>query len=226
MINDSIDIRRKVYDFLDRYGDKGYLVLKTALDIALDPDIDHRLGDFNYKNLVFRLAKLGVNYNPQNLIRILEREYGLIEKTYVSTTQKWWSFVDTESIRKALYEYSGSSKLDDPRLRLLLIKYRSLEPMKILNDLRRLASKENYNNVDKELFRKIVFEKLEPIIQVYVEMMSHEDVFKDEIRVLEEIISIAEHVSNRIDKKTHVRERIMEKTETWLEINEDDSVRP
>lgn len=143
-------VKLRTLEFLSNYGDKGYIVLRTALDIALDPGIDHRLGDFSFKHLVFRLRRQGINYNPANLIRILEKEYGLIEKTYSSKSQKWWSFIDLEPIRKALLEYSGVEEAEEPRLRLLLIKYKSMEPSRLLNVLRRLSMKDTLNAIDKK----------------------------------------------------------------------------
>ncbi|MET1160208.1 MAG: hypothetical protein ABWW65_04545 [Thermoprotei archaeon] len=197
-MSDLLDLRDKIIEFLEKYGDKGYLVLKTALDIALDPTIEHRLGDFSYKHLVARLQKIGVNYAPHNLLRILEREYGIIEKSYISTTQKWWRFVDLESVRKALLEYSGVDSSGDPRLRLLLVKYRSLEPHNILATLRKLAYKPKLTHIDKEVFKRIVFNELDSIAELLEEMMKYGDVLENEIRVLDEILSLAERISSKL----------------------------
>lgn len=193
------EVREKVYDFLEKYGDKGYLVLRIAIEIAYDPEIDHRLGDFSYKHLVFRLQRMGINYAPHNLLRILEREYGLIEKNYISTTQKWWVFIDRESVRKALLEYNGVSITDDPKIRLLMIKYQSMEPQNILNTLRRIAVKSRLSNIDKEQFRRIVFNELDILANLLNDMMAYEDIFEEEIRVLNEIFSLAERISLRIN---------------------------
>jgi len=143
------DVKAKTREFLERYGDKGYLLLKIALEITYDPEIDHRLGDFSYKHIVFKLQRLGINYSPQNLLRILEKEYGLIEKTYISTTQKWWKFIDPETVKQVLLEYSGVSEVEYPRVKLLKIKYNSLEPLTLLNTLRRLALKDRLIPVEK-----------------------------------------------------------------------------
>lgn len=193
-------IKLRTLEFLSNYGDKGYIVLRTAIDIALDPGIDHRLGDFSFKHLVFRLRRQGIIYNPANLIRILEKEYGLIEKTYSSSSQKWWSFVDLESIRKALLEYSGVEEAEEPRLRLLLIKYKSMEPSRLLNTLRRLSMKDSLNAIDKKVFREIVFGDLDKITSILEEMMAYEDVFSKEIMTLQEIISLAERIASKIEE--------------------------
>jgi hypothetical protein len=211
-------VKDRVLEFLRNYGDRGYLVLKIALEIALDPSIDHRLGDFSYKYLIFKLRRLGINYNPANLLRIMEKDYGLIERSYNSSSQKWWSFVDLEAIRKALLEYSGMEEVEDPRLRLLLIKYRSLEPSKILNMLRRLSMKTSLNPVDKRVFKDLVFNEMDKIVKILEEMMGYEDVFDKEIKVLQEILGLAEHISAKIES-TYMS-RITEKVEKLVSTNE------
>ncbi|RLG80707.1 MAG: hypothetical protein DRO13_03070 [Thermoprotei archaeon] len=202
------EIRERVLSFLEKYGDKGYLVLRTALDVSLDPEIDHRLGDFSYKHVVSRLRRIGVNYAPHNLLRVLEREYGLIEKTYISTTQKWWSFVDLEAVRRAILEYTGLSEASDPRLRLLIIKYRSIEPQSILATLRRLSVKPAFSTADKELFKRIVFNELESVAELLEEMMKYGDVLEEEIKVLNEILSLAEKISARISGLAFTRRAV------------------
>jgi len=191
--------RAQVFDFLRQYGDKGLLVLRTALDIALDPNIDHRLGDFSYKHLVIRLRAMGINYNPSNLLRIMEREYTLIEKTYSSSNQKWWRFIDLDGVRNALNEYIGGTSFSDPRLRILLIKYRSLEPSRILSFLKRISTKPVLSSIDKKVFREIVFKELDLIAEILEKMMEYEDVFEKEISVLNEIIMLAERVAARLE---------------------------
>ncbi len=195
-------VKLRVVDFLNNYRDKGFIVLKTALDIAIDPGIDHRLGDFSFKLLVLRLQSRGISYDPRNILRILERNYGLIEKSYDSRRQKWWRFVDLEETRRALYEYYSGGSLDEPRLRLLLLKYKSLEPKKLLDTLRRLSSKEILTSVDKRVFRRLVFDELERIIDILESMMEYEDIFQNEIRVLNEILEMAEIVAGKLDIST------------------------
>ncbi len=197
--------RLRVIDFLNNYGDKGFIILKTIIDLALDPTIDHRLGDFNYKLLVIRLRKQGIDYNPINMLRILEKEYGLIEKTYDSKRQKWWRINDLESIRRALYSYTGSPVIDDPRIRLLLLKYKSLEPGKILNQLRRIALKQVLSSVDKRIYREIVFNELDKLVEIMEKMMEHEDIFSQELEVLNEIMLLAEKIASKINSESTIK---------------------
>lgn len=189
----------KVRLFLERFGERGLLVLKAAYEVAQDPNIDHRLGDFSFKHLVLKLSSAGFIYNPANILRILEKEYGVIEKSYSSSNQTWWKFVDVEATRSVLSEYFGAS-IEDPRLKVLLIKYRSIEPRNVLETLRRLALKENLTNGDKELFKNFVFNKLDKIVELVVEMEKYEEVFSGELTVLREILNLADMVSNKLEK--------------------------
>ena len=196
----NLTVSEKLRLFLERYGDKGLIVLKTAFEIAQDPYVDHRYGDFSFKHLVLRLSSQGFKYNPVNLLRVLEKEYGVIEKSYTSSNQTWWRFVDFEAVRSVLSEYYGVV-YEDPRLKYLLIKYRSLEPNSVLDTLRRLVLKDTLSSGDKEVFREIVFNVLDKIVEVLHEMEKYEDVFTSEINVIREILSLADIVSSKLISK-------------------------
>jgi len=193
----SLTIAERVRLFLEKYGDKGLLVLRVAFELAQDPYIDHVYGDFSFKHLVLKLQTQGFKYNPVNLLRVLEKQYGVIEKSYTSSNQTWWRFVDFEAVRSILSEYYGVS-YEDPRLKYLLIKYRSLEPTSILDTLKRLASKDMLSTGDKEVFRELVFSVLDKIVEILREMEKYEDVFTAEMTVLKEILSLAEVVSSKL----------------------------
>lgn len=193
----SLTVAERVRLFLEKYGDKGLLVLRVAFELAQDPYLDHRYGDFSFKHLALKLQTQGFKYNPVNLLRALEKQYGIIEKSYTSSNQTWWRFVDFEAVRSVLSEYYGVS-YEDPRLKYLLIKYRSLEPTSILNTLKRLASKDLLSTGDKEVFRELVFSVLDKIVEILHEMEKYEDVFTAEIVVLREILSLAEVVSSKL----------------------------
>lgn len=200
-----MDIREKVFDFLSKYGEKGFFTLKAAVEIADDLNIDHNLGDFDYKKLFFKLQRSGLNYAPQNLLRILEKDYGLIERSYTSSNQKWWRFVDLEEVKNAIREYMGFTDTDDPRITVIRVKYRSLEPNSILATLKRLSSKDKLSNVDREVFRRFVFNSLDTIVTLLREMMEYEDAFQHEIEVLRDIVRIADKISQKILSSSNTR---------------------
>lgn len=189
----------KLAAFLERFGEKGLLVLKAAFDISQDPNIDHRLGDFSYKHLVLRLASMGLQYNPVNLLRVLEKEYGVIEKSYSSSNQTWWRFSDLESVKRVLSEHYNI-EADDPKIRALLIKYKSLEPVMLLDRLRKLLVKERLTANDKEAFKEFVFSELDKITMLINEMEKYEEVFHGEISTLREILALADLVASKLSK--------------------------
>ncbi|MEM4748796.1 MAG: hypothetical protein QXS26_02845 [Thermosphaera sp.] len=195
------NLRENVLSFLQKYGEKGHIVLKTALSIAKDPNIDHKLGDFSFKHLVLRLNALGFSYNPVNLVRMLEKEYGIIEKTYSSSNQTWWRFKDVDSVEQALFSSDSSNTFEDPKIRLIAIKYRSLEPEEIYSTLQRLIVKPNLTPADKTKFRALVFNEIEQLVKLVEEMYNYEDFFENEISFIKEIFSLADKISRRIERE-------------------------
>ncbi|MEM4718353.1 MAG: hypothetical protein QXE81_06345 [Desulfurococcaceae archaeon] len=197
MIN--LNAYERIMLFLEKYGEKGLLVLKAAYDISQDPNVDHKLGDFSFKHLVLRLTSIGLNYNPINILRIMEKEYRIVEKSYSSSNQTWWRFVDVDAVRSILSDQYGA-QLEDPVIKSILIKYRSIEPRSIVDTLKRLLVKEGFTNADKEIFKNIVFNVLDKVVWLINEMEKYEEVFNPEIRVLKEILNLADMVSNKLDK--------------------------
>jgi len=197
---DYTNLADSIKAFIDRYGEKALIILKAIYSLAVDPNIDHRLGDFSYKHLVLKLASMGLNYNPINILRVLEKELGVIEKSYTSSNQTWWRVVDLEALRAVLSEYLGL-ETSDPKLRALLIKYRSLEPQNTLDWLRRLASKDHLSQADREEFKTFAFNALDKYVGLLLEMERYEEVLAGEIAVIREILSLADIVSSKLDKK-------------------------
>ncbi len=108
----SIGVRERVLEFLARYGEKGYYVLKAAVEASLEGGSSRRgvrLGDFSYREVVAKLKSYGLEYNPANLLSRLEREYAVIETSYRSGGQHWWRFIDLDAVIAALDEYERGS---------------------------------------------------------------------------------------------------------------------
>ncbi|MEZ0394411.1 MAG: hypothetical protein ABWK00_05160 [Desulfurococcaceae archaeon] len=196
------DTRAALREFLAKYGERAELVLRIAFEVSTDPNVDHRLGDFSYKHLVARLLSMGISYNPANLLRIMERDYGIIDKSYVSSNQTWWRFVDQDAVREAL---SGGA-WDDPKISVILVKYRSLEPLSMLEALRRLYSKQRLSDADRKFLKRLAFEELPLVIQVMGEMEEHEEAFSAELKILREIVGLAEKVSAKLSRQVTARE--------------------
>lgn len=113
----SIGVKERVLEFLARYGERGYAVLRAAVEATLGSNGRHgvRLGDFNYREVVAKLRSYGLEYNPSNLLSILEREYAVIETSYKSSNQHWWRFLDLEAVIEALDEYERGASPQPPQ---------------------------------------------------------------------------------------------------------------
>ena len=200
----SNDVREKVFSFLQKHGEKGLIVLKAASSIAKDPNVDHKLGDFSFKHLVLKLNSMGFSYNPVNLVRILEKEFGLIEKSYSSSNQTWWRFKDIDAVEEAVYSESGSEKAEDPKVRLIAVKYRSLEPAEIYSFLQKALMKPTLTPADKAKFRAMAFNEIDQLVKLIDEMLEYEEFFEYEIGFIKEIFKLAEKLSKRIENE-HLR---------------------
>jgi hypothetical protein len=55
-------------EFLAKYGEKGYLVLKAVLAAARTRLGGPRMGDFSYRDVKEYLRRNGVSYNPSLLL--------------------------------------------------------------------------------------------------------------------------------------------------------------
>jgi len=109
----SIGVRERVLEFLARYGEKGFYVLKAAVEACIEGRSARRgvrLGDFSYREVAARLREYGLEYNPSNLLSLLEREYAVIETTYRSSGQHWWRFIDLDAVIEALDAYERGSQ--------------------------------------------------------------------------------------------------------------------
>jgi len=204
----SSDVVYAVRQALAKYGAKVKIVLETALEIAKSNRLkgEDSLGDFDFRSLVEALRFRGFNYNPSQLLRILEREYGIIETSYRSNNQHWYRFKDLEAVESALsgsrwsaLQSSGYAFLD-PKAAMLKIQIKSLRPMEVLNFLKTLLMKPRITTRDAERFEEFAFNKLPRIVDVLRRAEDYEDVLSAEIGVLKEIIEMAYEVAERISR--------------------------
>jgi len=182
-------------EFLARYGEKGYIVLKAILEASREAIAKPALGDFDFKGVKRALTRMGYSYNPSPLLSILEREYGLIETTYKSSGQHWWRFTAREDIEQAVRAYEGRPEPDegDPRLRLLRVQFYALDPGMIMDILQKLASRKRLTSYEKSLLRRIAFEDLPRLVEFLEAARSeYPDELADEISYAEAILELAE----------------------------------
>jgi hypothetical protein len=173
-----------VLDLLYKYGEKAYLVLKTAYELYKVSAIDGRkvLGDFDFKSLVSKLREKGFNYNPNQLLRIMERDFGVIETTYRSSNQRWWRFTDPAAISKALDIYEGryEDSLDnDPEVTLLKLQVEVVDIDSILNFISELLAKNSLTVSDKSKLKQMLFNDIPIVVKLFKETQNYENHFKD-----------------------------------------------
>jgi len=205
-INDSstsevLSVRERVFEALDRYGDRAYIVLKAIVEVAKNYVLEsrNRYGDFDYRGLVLKLKSMGVDYNPSRLLKALE-DYGIIETTYHSNSQHWWKINNINEVEEALREYTGEPGLDqeDPEITLIRVQVESLEPEILKNILQSMLRKKKLGEIDKKKFKRIVFEDLELVVKVLKRAMEYEDVLEVEVKRLREILSLALLVARKL----------------------------
>jgi hypothetical protein len=187
-------------EFLLKYGENGYLVLKAVLAASTTRLGGPRMGDFSFRDVKEYLEKNGVRYNPSLLLSKLEREYGLIETTYKSGGQHWWKIVDPEEIERAVSSYEGADTIEEgeepARVKLLRIQFYSLEPERILETLYRLSRRRRLSEPERRLLRRLAFEDL-PLLVRFLEEATAE--YPEE---LEAEIAMAETILDMVEKLT------------------------
>ena len=187
-------------DFIARYGERAYALLKAILEEASKPRRGPSLGDFSFKGVKARLSSYGIEYNPAILLSKLEKEYGVIETTFKSGSQHWWRIVNREAIEDAVKEYEGVPRSDvlDPKVRVLRVQFASLNPESLLRELERIASSPRITRREMERLREIAFNIL-PLIASFLEQAAeHEDELSYEINLASEILAAAERAVARI----------------------------
>lgn len=196
----SIGVQELIDDFLARYGEKGRAVLLAAVEAMIEIQRRNeytRLGDFDYKTLKETLERLGGGVNPTNYLRALEREYGIVNQTYRSTRQQWWSFANKEAIL-SWYERQVGKPSDDPVVKVLVVKYRVLKPEEKLSRLEALSRKPSLSLVEQKEIMDFVFNELDKVLLVLNEIKKYGDVFRNEVNVLSRIIDLAYQLSSKI----------------------------
>ena len=185
---------RDLREFINVYRERGYYVLKAILEVSRENWGRGALGDFDFKGIKRKVEEYGIDYNPALLLSRLEKEYGVIETTYRSSSQHWWRIVDLEAIEEVVAEYEGRS-LDEmvtlpPRARLLRIQFYALEPERILGILRRL---QRGIRVSQKVLEDILFHKLPRVVDfLEAALEEYSEELSSEISLAEEILRLAE----------------------------------
>ena len=202
-----IGIRERVFEVLEKYGDKAYLLLKAMLEVAREYAYQgkNKHGDFDYRGIVLRLKTLGLNYNPSSLLRIIE-DYGLIETSYRSSNQHWWKIISIQELERALREYEGLDEgIDDPEVLLIKVQVQSLDLPSVKRILEKMLKKNRLTEIDKKRFRRLVFEDLELLVKVLKRALEYEDYLEDEISLMKEVLVMASLIARKIGQPAIAR---------------------
>ncbi len=208
-------------EFLASYGERGYAVLRAAVEASLNGSSKTiRLGDFSYREVVAVLRENGVDYNPSMLLRILERDYQVIETSYRSGNQHWWRFVDLAAVMDALEEYEKGVEpvpeedegeegegIEDPRIAVLQAQFAALGVDEVYEKLARLAAKNRFSRQDRLEFSRIAFTYLERIAMLYERMSEYSDVFQEELALLARTLKAASLVARKMSAAQKARAR-------------------
>ena len=203
-----VDFKNRLAEFIDKHGEKGYMVLKAIIEVTEEYSLTHKgrlgLGDFDFRGIRSWLMRRGLDYNPTLLLRSLERDYGVIETSYRSSNQRWWRIVDKEAILRALEMFEGESsqaQSDDPELQLIRLQLSTIDVNKLKRVLQNLAAKDRLNEYDLELFREMVFTEMEYVVKLIKKMSAYQDMFSSHIEALEEILHLATLVAAKMERR-------------------------
>ncbi|MCD6429065.1 MAG: hypothetical protein J7L12_05600 [Desulfurococcales archaeon] len=175
-----------VQEVLMRYGERALYVLKAAVEVSEEYSAlgKRTPGDFDNKGLIRKLKEWGITYNPSQLLRILERDYGIIETVYRSATQRWWKFSDIAAVKEVVKYFEGDNEevIDDPEHYVLSLQIEVIEVDRLLNEVKAMYSKSKLSVADRNRLKKIVVEELPTIAKVMKEAQKYESRYKDFIR--------------------------------------------
>lgn len=192
-----MSVEGKLREFIAEYGERACILLKAIYE-ELSSESGLKLGDFSVKGLRSRLKSWGIEYNPVPLLLKLEKEIGVIETSYRSTTQRWWHVIDMRALENALGEcgVSPHNEIGDPRARLLRLQFHVLRPYEILEAFKRIQSRGAVSRGDLEFVRRIAFNELPLLIKIKeeAENLGYNIELREEIEVIEKIVEAAEKV--------------------------------
>lgn len=193
------NVKLAVLDALSRYGEKAKVILEAALHVAkryrtLGKKVP---GDFDYRSIVEELQRIGVSYNPSMLLRILERQYGIVQTVYHTSNQRWYKFRDLEAVEAALNEEVDYE--EEPEITLLKIQIASLDLGDHVRFLRSLAMKSKLTKIDKERFRRFAFKVLPMVVKLLRRALEYEEELAAEVEVLREVLTLSREVALRLN---------------------------
>ncbi|MGC9105823.1 MAG: hypothetical protein ACP5HQ_05310 [Thermoprotei archaeon] len=200
--------KARLSEFLLKYGEKASALLE-AIREAYSLNDNKEAGDFSYRQVQEVLERKGYNFDPRNLLRIMEKDYGLIETSFRTSNQRWWK-VKAPEILSDNDRYTG---LEDPRLIAIRIKAASLDLANLRKRLEFMLRKPVLTEADKREFRRFSFNELSDIVSLLEEASQYPET-EDVASELKAIISLAYEIGKRVSGKGNgTRVRTHEGTE-------------
>ena len=190
-----------VLEFLMRYGERALYVLKAAVEVSEEYRLSGRNtpGDFDNKGLLRKLRMWGINYNPTQLLRAMERDYGIVETSYRTTTQRWWTFSNKEAVITALRSFEGGEEgVDDPEEYVVDLQIRIINIDKLYNALKAINFKKKLNAADKDFIKRVVMVELPTIARVLKEALKYEGKYRDFIRKAQLVLKLTGSLTKRL----------------------------
>ncbi len=188
-------IKDRLTEALLKY-EKASIILRVALSIVEERGRG-QVGDFDYKTLTSKLLELGYDFEPKMILRALERDFGIIETSYKSSNQHWWRFIDLESVRDSLDQGE-----EDPEIVLIRTQATSLGLEDIERKLQLLLQRGIRSDVDRAMFKRLAFEDLPLLLDVYKRSVQYEET-KDISTRIKKILTLASRIARISNAKVN-----------------------
>ncbi len=191
-----------IHEVLMKYGERALYVLKAAVEVTEEYGAlgKRTPGDFDSKGLIRKLREWGITYNPSQLLRIMERDYGIIETVYRSATQRWWRFTDITAVKEVIRIYGGGGDevIEDPEYYVLNLQIEVVDVDKLLNEVKEMYSKSRLSVSERNRIKQIVVEELPVIAKVMKDAQKYGGRYRDFIRKCSFLMRLISELLRRV----------------------------
>jgi sulfur relay (sulfurtransferase) DsrC/TusE family protein len=177
-------IRARLAEFLEKYGEKAVNLLNSILEIVEEKG-SRDLGDFEFREVIEYYRERGIKYNPSPLLRILERDFGIIETSYREKERHWWRINGINEVKEGLSEFTR--EIDDEEIEMMIIKIKinSLELDEKLRRLKLMLTKRKLTESDKLMLRKMAFSELRFLLSLLREIEGKEELNEERRKIIQ-----------------------------------------
>lgn len=209
------NIEALISDFIYRYGERGRAVLEAIVRASqrLAKDAVTPLpGDFDYRSVVEELGIMGYSYNPSPLLRILEKEYGLIKTTLHTSGQRWYVLSNREALEEYVERLRNGGE-EDPEALVIRLQLEALRIEEISKILKSLAGKKRWSDTDYRKLYDISFRKMPKLLRIYRKIQDDPERWGTYIRDIEEVFALAKKLRARSSPSKGSEEEIFKSVE-------------